>query len=1262
MSTLNQQTLADSGANERPLMLGKWNYIQWESRLMYGSDVTGHVRHSRLMDEFDKFAAKEGESLESVYERLTTLLLWIDGRVDIQTKNAGYLENDNRNAGRQNMNQAFNARNGNDESNQIVQRKKHGRMMFDLIENGPLVYPNVEEDWQTRPKKYSKLTEAQQLQDDCNVQATNIILHSLPPDQGEDLIDCINKVMAFLFAVASRFLALNNQLRMSSNPRNHATIQDRRVIVQQVQGRQTQSSDGTGNKGIATTSRGNYAAGQSRATIPNNLAFQTEDLDAYDSNGDDIYSAKAVLMANLSSCDSDVLSGVPYSDTYPNDMIDQDVQEILYYEQTYIDDYPDNEITKLHVEQASWLKHSNSNLDTSVKSHTPIRIEAPSELPKVSLVNESLKKLKYHHARFDKVVKKKTTSDAITAGAWGFEHTKACFVTEIIPFLKVLKDTFNAFDKTLQDEITEVQIIFNQMKADVDQCSVDKNTFEIKIKQLNIDNDQLLNQIMSQEIMHIAMNYVDIVDVKNSCVNECNKCLKVEIELLKKKDLIEKYVYDKLVKSYSTLVKHCISLELSTQLNQEIFQKDNSGENQNAPTFNQLFEINELKAQSQEKDTSVENSDLDAQLQEKVFAIAALKNKLRKLKGKNGVDTVVSTPIATTIAPGMFKLDIEPISHRLNNNRGAHEDYLKKTIEYTDTIRGLVERARKQNPSKRLLDSTCWITTNKEVSLKENTIPPVITPSPVLKVIQIVLWYLDFGCSKHMTDNRSQLINFVSKFLGTTRFGNDHIAKITGYGDYQMGNVTISHIYYVEGLGHNLFSVGQFCDSDLEAAFYKHTCFICDLEGLPKIKYHKDHLCSACALGKIKKHSHKPNVKESIQEKLYLLHMDLRGPMSIQSINRRKYILVINDDYSRFTWMKFLPSKDEVPEFVIKFLKMIKVRLNATVPNIKNDNGTEFVNQTLKAYYEEVRISHQTFVARTAQQNGVVERHNRPLVEIARPGPKLLTPGTINSGLMQNVPSLNPTSQTNQETPSPVIPIGVEEADHDIEVAHMDNNPYVDFSILESSFKESTSHVVIQNHVHSINQPLEHINKWTKDHSIDNGIGDPYRPISTRNQLQDEALFCYFDAFLSFVEPKSYKEALTKSYWIESTQEELNEFEHLEVWELVPRLDRVMIIPLKWIYKEEGIDFEDSFSSVAQLEAIRILIAFAAQMNMVVYQMDVKTAFLNDKLHEEVYVNQPDGFVDPENPNHVYKLKKALYGLKQALRACYDLLSSFLLS
>ncbi|GJY35246.1 retrovirus-related pol polyprotein from transposon TNT 1-94 [Tanacetum coccineum] len=156
------------------------------------------------------------------------------------------------------------------------------------------------------------------------------------------------------------------------------------------------------------------------------------------------------------------------------------------------------------------------------------------------------------------------------------------------------------------------------------------------------------------------------------------------------------------------------------------------------------------------------------------------------------------------------------------------------------------------------------------------------------------------------------------------------------------------------------------------------------VRGLPRLKFEKDHLCSACQLGKSKKFSHKPKSENTNMEVLHTLHMDLCGPMRVQSINGKKYILVIVDDYSRFTWVKFLRSKDETPEFVINFLKQIQVGLNKTVRYIRTDNGTEFVNQVMSEYYEGVGIFHQKSVPRTPQQNGVVERRNRTLVEAAR--------------------------------------------------------------------------------------------------------------------------------------------------------------------------------------------------------------------------------------------------------------------------------------
>ncbi|GJY99623.1 retrovirus-related pol polyprotein from transposon TNT 1-94 [Tanacetum coccineum] len=317
-------------------------------------------------------------------------------------------------------------------------------------------------------------------------------------------------------------------------------------------------------------------------------------------------------------------------------------------------------------------------------------------------------------------------------------------------------------------------------------------------------------------------------------------------------------------------------------------------------------------------------------------------------------------------------------------------------------------------------------------------------------------------------------------------------------------------------------------------------------------------------------------------------------------------------------------------------------------------------------------------------------------------GPALheMTPATISSGLVPNPPPSTPVDYPTLKfvaliaevvTPEPAVSTGspssttVYQDAPSPNVAHMNNDPFFGIPIPENDSEASSSLDVIPTIVHTATPNSEHITKWTKDHPLENIIGELERHVSTRLQLHKQALFCYYDAFLTSVEPKNYKDALTQACWIEAMQEELHEFERLEVWELVPRPDKVMVITLKWIYKvkldelggilknkarlvargyrqEEGINFEESFAPVARLDAIRIFLAYAAHMNMIVYQMDVKTAFLNGILREEVYVSQPDGFVDQDNPNHVYKLKKALYGLKQAPRAWYDLLSKFLLS
>ncbi|GJS91288.1 putative ribonuclease H-like domain-containing protein [Tanacetum coccineum] len=1050
--------------------------------------------------------------------------------------------------------------------------------------------------------------------------------------------------------------------------------------------------------------------------------------------------------------------------------------------------------------------------------NTPVKL-VPRILPTKSQVKINLYVLTQLFTEFDKTCKTRITPSGITEGERGFEQTKRCYLTEVIPFFKTLKEHFVGVQTALFKEVKEMEEIFDQMNNEVDKNTVDKQCAEIEKKNLLIENENLIVNCLSTQLLY---------DVEKS------RCLDLEADMSK--------VHDE-SKLISKLERECLNLQLKYQHLQESFDNKNSQASQEAPDFNSFFKIKNLEHQIQEKD-----------------------NVIRNLK--------------VLVA---------------NVNDRSCEPYNAKDVT------ALIEQNDCANDCDRV-ELEKFKTLYKEL------------------VVQVMLWYLDSGCSKHMTGNRSKLMNFVEKFIGSVRFGNDHLGAIMGYGDYVMGDSVISRVYYVEGLGHNLFSVGQFCDSDLEVAFRKHTCFVRDIKGtdilkgsrgtnlytisidemmksspicllskaskskswlwhrrlnhlnfgtindlarkdlvrgLPRLKFEKDHLCSACQLGKSKKFSHRPKSENTNMEVLHTLHMDLCGPMRVQSIKGKKYILVIVDDYSRFTWVKFLRSKDETPEFVTNFLKQIQVGLNKTVRFIRTDNGTEFVNQVMSEYYEGVGIFHQKSVPRTPQQNGVVERRNRTLVEAARtmmifskapmflwaeavatacytqnrslihtrhnktpyelvhdkkpdltffrvfgalcyptndsedlgkfqakadigifvgyapsrkgyriynkrtrrlmetihvtfdemhqsmapvrissgPEPIMMSPGQLKSGLAPTDKELEmlfqpmfdehlEQSRVNEPVPSAteinaqVVPPGTslsttiaqdapspsassstsdihlpvqhqeiaEEPIHeDTPIIHDVLHPSHNLVTGDLGSAQSSSGNVNSAEPNQVNYPPDHLRRWTKDHPLDNIVGNPSRHVSTRKQLASDALWCCFHTELSKVEPKNFKMAMIEDCWFQAMQDEIHEFDRLEVWELVPRPIYVMVIALKWIYKvkldeygdvlknkarlvakgyrqEEGIDFEESFAPVARIEAIRIFIANAATKNMIIYQMDVKTAFLNGDLQEEVFVSQPEGFEDQENPTHVYRLKKALYGLKQAPRAWYDTLSKFLLA
>ncbi|GKE17618.1 hypothetical protein Tco_1425195 [Tanacetum coccineum] len=225
---------------------------------------------------------------------------------------------------------------------------------------------------------------------------------------------------------------------------------------------------------------------------------------------------------------------------------------------------------ELSAEQAFWLRMSNPTSKPSNAS--PVKIEAP----------------------------KKATTYAHTKDEWGFENTKAVFNNEIIPFLKSFKDIFNVFDKDLLNEIMEVKTVFDQMDAAVQQSSVDKQCLEIVKKELLLENDRVLQQIMSEYVLLTVMNSMSLFGESVNMDGKRKEYCNLEVELLKSQN-----AFNDLLKSYSQLEKHCISLELSIQLNQEIFQKDKSCNNQNTLEILEFFKKNDLKAQLQDKDSTI---------------------------------------------------------------------------------------------------------------------------------------------------------------------------------------------------------------------------------------------------------------------------------------------------------------------------------------------------------------------------------------------------------------------------------------------------------------------------------------------------------------------------------------------------------------------------------------------------------------------------------------------------------------------------------
>nr|GEU99165.1 integrase, catalytic region, zinc finger, CCHC-type, peptidase aspartic, catalytic [Tanacetum cinerariifolium] len=967
---------------------------------------------------------------------------------------------------------------------------EQGRIILESVKHGLLIWPTIEENRVIRINKYAKLVTKDlwerlqllmqgtsltkhereckrydafdkfalikgeslhqyylrftQMINDVNIFKMKTISNSglaVPVfKQGDDPIDAINKMMSFLSTiVTSHFPSTKNQLRNSSNPRQQTTIYDGRVTVQPLQGRPNSYAADPGIVEGPVT----------QTVITHNVAYQAADLDAYDSDYDEISTTKAVLMANSSSYGSDVLSErlLMLEDESRSKMhlIQSDpmvlekkvnIKPINYAILNQLSKYFGKRFVsqqELSAEQAFCFQISNPSTDSFDASS--VKVDVPTELPKVSLVNAILKKLKFYPAQFDSVVKKRITPDALTEG----------------------------------------------VKCSTSTCRSQPTG--------NKRNDRI-SQLSSSNIK-------DKVESQPRKVN--------------KKNHVVESICD-------ANVKHTM-LNANSQLIYVTCKQCMFDANHDACFLDVVNEMN-MRAKSKSK------SNMKSQLLNiwkpmgKIFTEVGFKWKL--------------TGRTFTLVGNAFPL-----------------------IRITSTT----------------------VVPHKKT-----------TPHPV---VQIVLWYLDSECSKHMTGDRSQLTNFVQKFLGTISFGNGQIAKIMGYDDYQIGIVTISRVYYVEGLRHNLFSVGQFCDSDLEVAFRKHTCFVHNLK-----------------------------------------------------------VLIYSQDLEELT-----SSKDEALDFKIKFLKMIQVRLNAHVRNIRTDNGTEFVNKTLRNYYEVIGISHEISVARTPQQNGVVERRNRTLVEAAQTmlifvkAPLFLwaeaiatTCYTQNQSIMRCYHEKTPYELLHDRKPdlsylyvfgALCYPTNDSENLGKLQ-AKADIGIFIRYAPKKKAYRIYNRRT--RRIIKTICVDFDELTTMASEQSSlesalhEMTLATPSSGIPVFNE--------FFSPLASVASPVPIVEAPAP---VESTSLPSS----TSVDQDAPSTNKVMVITLKWIYKvkldefggilknkarlvahgylqEEGIYFEESFAPVARLETVKIFLTFAAHMNMIAPRAwyDLLSSFL---LSQGFY----KGMVDP---------------------------------
>nr|GEW29909.1 hypothetical protein [Tanacetum cinerariifolium] len=516
--------------------------------------------------------------------------------------------------------------------------------------------------------------------------------------------------------------------------------------------------------------------------------------------------------------------------------------------------------------------------------------------------------------------------------------------------IKTQNDNFLFVHELKQEMHTDLKYV-ESLEKDIDELESDKAEFS--------NMYDMIQECVSKDVMCsylLSLSDLDALDeLQCLYLHKVKECDCLAQKLTNQTDSVSKEVHSELLKCFAKVEKHSISLEMAFS------NSRTSNVNAVCATCNKcLVDSNH---------------------------IACVTKMLNDVNARTKKPNVV--PISTRKPKGHANKSVAtPHKKKVASKPNNQKPYSYFRMLYEKTSKTWKWWIAQQSPS-----GYKWVPKTKMrwvPKIKMQWVPKAKNENVQKRIVQLILFIINSGCTKHMTGNLKLLCNFVEKFLGTVHFGNDQFAPILGYGDLVQGNVTINRVYYVEGLNHNLFSVGQFCEADLEVAFRKSTCFVRDLQGndlltgnrgsdlytislkestsstplclmakasptqawlwhrrlshlnfdyinlllkkdivigLPKLKYVNNQLCSSCKLSKAKRSSFKSKVILSLKGRLNLLHMDLCGPMRVASINGKKYILVIVDDYSRYTWTLFLRFKDKTPEVLKEFLTVIQRNL-----------------------------------------------------------------------------------------------------------------------------------------------------------------------------------------------------------------------------------------------------------------------------------------------------------------------------------------------